>query len=174
MKKLFLKLLFSSILVLATGCTPSPEKKIISSLEEQYGPQVYAAKVKSEIDKLFGKESTKLKDSIQDFIISKTKIKFSDVVITENTATVNFNAEQPDDNTLAGLMLLVGFTDYKKVSKMSMNEFIAEASKNDKKRKTASDEDIKINRYAGTINLKKENEKWIPANKNDSFFQKNT
>lgn len=172
MTKIFTRTMLAALCMMAISCTKSPEKEVITSLNEQFGPKVIAEKVKVDIDKLFGAKETKFKTSVANYIVENTKITFSDVKITENTATVKVFAEQPDDNTLGGMMLLVAFADPKTVENMTMEEFFKEVGKGDKKRKAASVDDIKINKFEGTFNLKKENEKWVMAETKDSFFAK--
>ncbi len=172
MTKLVTRTMLAALCMMAISCTKSPEKEVITSLNEQFSSKVIAEKVKVDIDKLFGTKPSKFKDSVATYIIENTKINFSDVKITENTATVKVLAEQPDDNTLGGMMLLVAFADPKKIENMTMQEFFAEVGKGDSKRKAASVDDIKINKFEGTFNLKKDNDKWVLAEKKDSFFAK--
>ena len=172
MTKLVTKTMLAALCMMAISCTKSPEKQVISSLNEQYSSKVIAEKLKVDMDKLFGAKDTKFKNSVTQYIVDNTKITFSDVKITENTATVKVLAEQPDDNTLGGMMLLVAFADPKKVENMTMQEFFDEANKGDPKRKAASVNDIQINKFEGTFNLKKDNEQWVLAEKKDNFFAK--
>lgn len=171
MNKLILGSLVA-VLSMAVGCTKSPEKEVITALNEQYGTKKIETQIKTESDKLFGPKSTKFKDSVTSYITKNTKVTFAEAKVTENTATVKFNAEQPDGDYVGGLVLLMAFADPKKVEGMTMEEFIEEANKGSKKRKAASVNDIKIKKYEGTLNLVKENEKWVLAEKQGDFFAK--
>jgi hypothetical protein len=150
-------------LTLITSCTNSPEGKVKAALDKELGKDKITSEIKTGVNKFMGAKETKFKESLFEYINTNTTITYSDIKINENKATTQITVVRPNEEDMAGILLMVSMMDQKKLAAMTFNEFFAELAK--ASRKTASVDDIRKDKFQFTIDLENTGEWAISNNK---------
>lgn len=147
--------------LMITACTSSPEGKITQVMEIKIGKKAIMEKTSKELDTLLGKDSSKLKSSVIDFMDEKTKVSFSDIQVNGPQATVKVNIDMPKADEIGGLLFLAAFIPKETAMKMSINELLKEVSKG--QRQVASINDLKMESYSAIVDLEFKDQ-WLIKN----------
>lgn len=145
--------------VFMASCTSNkPEDKVAQALEKALGKEEIKIQLDKNLEKLLGKKETKFKSSVSDFFMKAIKISHSDIKVEEKKATAVVTISRPSDDEFAGLFLVASFVDRKKLDQMTIDQFLTELSKN--QRKAASVKDLTIDTFQGTVELHNDGESW--------------
>lgn len=166
--KFFIFSLFSTIFL--CGCL-TQESRLESMLDRQIGRSRIMEKTRLELDSMLGKNDSKLKDSLYDFIQDRTRVQYKEVVVDGKKARVRVLATVPKLDELNTLILLSGFIPREKLLKMSVTELMAEISK--RTRKPAS-EAVRSETYEFFVDFEKQ-KNWManPDQISNAFARRN-
>jgi hypothetical protein len=156
---------------LATSCTTKPEDKVAQALEKALGKEEIKKQMDIGLTKLLGKKETPFRQSVSHFFVENTKLNYSDIKIEGDKATVKLTVQKPNEEEFAGLFFMAAFIERKKLDTLTLDQFLAELSKG--QRKTASTKDFRIDQFEGTVELKKTSDSWTLDEKSaKSFYSK--
>lgn len=168
MKKL---VLMCVALMLSVACTSNkPEDKVAEAIEKNLGKEEYKNKLTNNMDKLMGKEASVFKTSVIDLFVKKTTVEVSDIKVDGTKATAKLRVSTPNEDEFTGLFFMAAFMDQKKLRAMTVNQFINELAK--AQRKTASVDDLKIDTFESTVELTDNNGWTINKDSIKNFFNK--
>ncbi|MEQ1721845.1 MAG: hypothetical protein ABL930_01625 [Pseudobdellovibrio sp.] len=149
-QKIFVSLI---ITIFASSCSFS-ESKLESILDKQIGKAQLIEKTRLELDAMLGKQDSKLKSSVLSFLSDRVVIKYTDIIIDGRKARVNVVAVVPKMDEVGTILLLASFLPREKMLKMSIQDVLAEISKNS--RRPASEDDIKNETYEFSVDFEKD------------------
>lgn len=162
----------SVMMVLAVSCTSNkPEDKVAEAIDNEVKGEKVEAKMNKDLEKIFGKEDSKFKKSVGEYILKTTKFSYSEIKVTGTSATAKVRVTVPRQDELAGILMMAAFLDKKKLKETTLNEFVVELAKS--ARKTASLSDLQTESYEAVITLNQANDVWTVDKKSiDSFMTK--
>lgn len=156
--------------VLFCGCL-TQESRLESMLDRQIGKSRIMEKTRLELDSMLGKNDSRLKDSLFDFIQDRTRVEYTEVVVDGKRARVKVLATVPKLDELNTLILLSGFIPREKLLRMSVDELVLEISK--RTRKPAS-EAVRSETYEFFVDFEKQ-KNWManPDQISNAFARRN-
>jgi hypothetical protein len=169
MKLVSIFLIFSIFMI---SCTSNkPEDRVALALEKSFGKEELKKEMEIGLTKLLGKEETKFKRSLYDYFIKTIKLNYSDIKVEGTKATAKISVVRPNEEDFAGLFLMVSVVDRKKLNDMTLEQFLAELSKG--QRKIASVNDFRTDTFESNIELNQVGEEWKVDQKTiKNFFSK--
>jgi|GEM_PF-5234744 len=168
--KLF-KFLIPAGLIFGLIAYSTQESKIESILDGRIGEARIIEKTRLELDSILGKDNSKLKDSVLQFVSNRIEVKYSDIVVDGKKARVRVVAIVPKVDELNTLILLAGFLPRTDMLNMSLEDLINEIAK---KSRSPASESIRDETYEFSIDFKK-NKQWVPNSDqlNSAFAKRN-
>lgn len=142
-----------SFLFLVSACS-SPEAKLEAIVEKEIGEAQWLAKARIELDKVLGKQDSKLKSSFIKFIADRTQIEFTETIIDGRRARVHVRAVVPRMDELGTLILLGSFIPKEKLLNMTAEELLGALSKNS--RQPASLSDLRNETYVFAVDFSRD------------------
>lgn len=149
LQKIFASLM---LVVFVTACS-SNQSKLESILDRNIGKAKLLAQTRLELDSTLGKQDSKLKNSVIDFLSDRVEIKYKDVLVEGRRARVTVVATVPKMDEVAAILMLASFLPREKMLSMSIQDVLAEVSKSS--RRPASDDDIKNETYEFSVDFEK-------------------
>ncbi|MBC7466365.1 MAG: hypothetical protein H7256_10265 [Bdellovibrio sp.] len=145
--------------IFTTSCTKTENKNITKALNDEIGEKVRIATYVKDVDSFLGKNPSKLKETLMDHLIDQTQIKYSDIKIDGNKATVKVEIESPNKEKIGNFIFMGTLMPQEKVLKMSFKELVETIKKENGV--PASEAEFKSLKYVTIVNLEK-NGTWIP------------
>ncbi|MBY0553814.1 hypothetical protein K2P97_04740 [bacterium] len=140
------------LVVFVTACS-SNQSKLESILDRNIGKAKLIAQTRLELDSTLGKQESKLKSSVIDFLSDRVEIKYKDVLVEGRRARVTVVATVPKMDEVAAILMLASFLPREKMLSMSIQDVLEEVSKSS--RRPASDDDIKNETYEFSVDFEK-------------------
>lgn len=154
-----------------SSCSIMQESKLQSILDKQIGKARIIEKNRLELDNLLGKNNSKLKDSLMNYISDRTVVQYTEIIIDGKKARVRVLAEIPKMEELSAFMLMAGFLPREQMMSMTVDEVLAAVSK---KTRRPAGEVVRCEVYEFTVDFEK-NKNWIanPDQLSNAFGKKN-
>lgn len=152
------KIFASLMLVIFVSACSSNQSKLETILDRNIGKAKLIAQTRLELDSTLGRRDSKLKSSVLEFLSDRVEIKYTDVLVQGRRARVKVVATVPKMDEVSAILLLAHFLPREKMLEMSIQDVLAEVSKNS--RRPASEDDIKNETYEFSVDFEK-NKDWV-------------
>lgn len=174
--KLATKLLITVGLSLFLTACLSVEYKLQSILDKQIGKSKFIEKTRLELDSVFGKQDSKLKTSILDFVSDRVEVDYTDILVDGKKARVKVVAHVPKLDELGALVIVAGSLPRDRMLEMKIEDVLIEIAKSSRRPASYKNSftDIRNEVYEFSIDFEKGKE-WVanPEQISRAFSKRN-
>lgn len=140
-----------------SGCFSSASR-LESIVDREVGKAQFVEKTRLELDKVLGKQDSKLKDSLLDMVREKTQVDFVETIVDGRRARVRVKAIIPKTEDISALLLMANFLPKDKMLNMDVTELMGAISSGT--RRPASQMDVHTDIYEFNVDFEKDHN-WV-------------